>query len=88
MIGRPLRKGQRARQQLLAGFVLTLEIELDLDVVGIAQKNLPTGAIWYLVHVIRDSLFGEMPLRCLEATAAESDMIDDTLIGTLLLLGL
>jgi len=72
----------------LAGFVLTLEIKLDLDVVGIAQKNLPTGAIWHLVHVVRDSLFGEMPLRCLEAAAAESDMIDDTRIGTLLLLGL
>jgi hypothetical protein len=29
-----------------------------------------------------------MPLRCLEAAAAESDMIDDTRIGMLLLLGL
>ena len=55
---------------------------------GSRRKNLPTGAIGHLVHVVRDSLFGEMPLRCLEAAAAESDMIDDTRIGMLLLLGL
>ena len=58
-------------------FVLALEIKLDLDVIRIAQKNLPTGAIWHLVHVVRDSRFGKMPLRRLEAAAAESDMIDD-----------
>ena len=64
--------------RLLAGFVLALEIKLDLDVIWIAQKNLPTGAIWHLVHLVRDSLLGEMSLRCLKAAAAESDLIDDT----------
>ena len=58
-------------------FVLALEIKLDLDVVRIAQKNLPTGAIWHLVNVLRDSLLGKMPLRRLKAAAAKSDMIDD-----------
>ena len=73
-----------ASNVLCPGFVLTLEIELDLDVVGIAQKYLPTGAIWHLVHVVLDSLLGQVPLRCLEAAAAESDMIDDAFqIGTL-----
>jgi hypothetical protein len=33
-------------------FVLALEIKLDLDVVWITQKNLPTGAVWNLVHVV------------------------------------
>ena len=74
--------------RLRAGFVLGLEIKLDLDVIGIAQKNLPTGAIWHLIHLVRDSFLGEMPLRCLKAAATESNMIDDTRIGTLLLLGL
>ena len=64
--------------KLLAGFILALEIKLDLDVVRIAEKNLPTRAIWHLVHMVRHSRFGEMPFRCLEAAAAESHMIDDT----------
>jgi hypothetical protein len=67
-----------SRRKLLAGFVLALEIKLDLDVVRIAQKDLPSGAIRHLVHVVLDAHFGEMPLRGLEAAAAESDMIDDT----------
>ena len=73
---------------LSAVFVLALEIKLDLDVVWIAQKNLPTGTVWNLVRVVRDSFFGEMPLRCREAAAGESYMINDAKIGTLLLLGL
>jgi hypothetical protein len=36
----------------LSVFVLALEIKLDLDVVWITQKNLPTGAVWNLVHVV------------------------------------
>src|SRR5215813_11976702 len=39
-----------SRAKLSTVFVLALEIKLDLDVVRIAQKNLPTGAIWHLVH--------------------------------------
>src|SRR5262249_4162198 len=70
-----------------ASFVLALEIKLDLDVIGIAQKNLPTGAVWHLVHMVRDPLLGEIPFRCLKAAAAESDMIDDTRVSMLLLLG-
>jgi hypothetical protein len=53
------------RRRLNAGFILALEIKLDLDVVRIAQKNLPTRAIWHLVHMIQHSHFGEMPFRCL-----------------------
>ena len=55
---------------------------------GSRRKICQRALIGHLVHVVRDSLFGEMPLRCLEAAAAESDMIDDTRIGMLLLLGL
>jgi hypothetical protein len=42
------------------GLVLALEIELDLHIIRIAEENLPTGAIWYLVDVVGDTLLGEI----------------------------
>ena len=55
-MGRRLSVGFVLLEKLAAGFGPTLEIKLDLDVIWIAQKNLPTGAVRHLVHVVRDSL--------------------------------
>ena len=47
--------------KLLAGFILAVEIKLDLDVVRIAEKNLPTRAIWHL-FTIKGAGLNEMPV--------------------------
>ena len=78
LFSRPVTVARLPWSGLLFDFVLTFKIKLDLDIVGIAKENLPAGTIWQLVHVIGDSVVGKMLLCCLEAAAAESDMIDDT----------
>jgi hypothetical protein len=70
------------------GLILGIEIELNLHVVGIAEKNVPAGTVQHLVHAIGHALVGKVPLHRLEAMAAESDMIDDARIGSLLLASL
>ena len=71
--------------------ILGIEIELNLHVVGIAEKHLPAGTVRHLVHAIGHALVGKVPFHRLEAMAAmaaESDMIDDARIGSLLLASL
>jgi hypothetical protein len=53
--------------------ILGLEIEFDLNVVGVAKENLPTGAVGHLVHAVRHALAYEVLLlaskpRLLNAT--------------------
>jgi hypothetical protein len=57
--------------------VLSFEVKLDLNVVGVAKENLPTGAVGHLIHAVGHALVGKVPLHRLEAVAAERDMIDD-----------
>jgi hypothetical protein len=60
-----------------SNLILGLEIEFDLHIIGVAQKNLPTSAIGHLVHAVGHAFAGEVLLRSLEAAAAKRDMIDD-----------
>ncbi len=64
-------------QHSRGGFVLSFEVKLDLNVVGIAKENLPTGAVGHLVHAVGHALVGKVPLNRLEAMAAERDVIDN-----------
>ena len=50
-----------------SSLVLGFEIWLDLDVVGIAQEDPPTGTIRHLVDVMGHTLAGKVFLHCLEA---------------------
>ena len=68
--------------------ILGIEIELNLHVVGIAEKHLPAGTVRHLVHAIGHALVGKVAFHRLEAVAAEGDMIDDARIGSLLLASL
>ena len=63
--------------EVLGGvLVLSFEVKLDLNVVGVAKENLPTGAVGHLIHAVGHALVGKVPLHRLEAVAAELDMID------------
>src|ERR1700732_1478293 len=81
-------KSDREAASSVGELVLGLEIELDLHVVGVAEESLPAGALGDLIDAVGYALAGEVPLRRLEAAAAERDMIDDAGIGTLLPVGL
>jgi hypothetical protein len=59
------------------GFILGFEIQFDLHIIGVAQKNLPTSAIGHLVLVVGHAFAAEVLLHSLEAPAAKRDMIDD-----------
>src|SRR5690242_10711085 len=58
------------------GFVLGVEVQLELHVVGVAEENLATGAVRHLVDPVLNALAGQMLLHRLETAAAERDMID------------
>ena len=45
-----VRSGNDARPRSLTGLIGDFKIQLYLHVVGVAQKNLPTSAIGYLIH--------------------------------------
>src|SRR3954469_11939600 len=77
----------RARKSSGRHLVLGFEIELDLHVVGVAEENLPAGAVGHLVHPVRHALARQVLLGGLEAAATEGDMIDHAGIGPLLLVG-
>ena len=65
------------------GLILRFEIEFDLDVIRVAEENLPTGTIRHLVDVMGHALAGEVLPRRIEAAAAECNVIDDAGIGLL-----
>ena len=67
--------------------VRDVEIELDQDVVGIVEENLPARAVRHLVDPERPAFLREMLLHRLEAAAAEGDVVDDARIRPLLLVG-
>jgi hypothetical protein len=56
------------------GLILCFEIELYLHVVGIAEENLPTGAVGHLVHAVGHALARKVLLYRLEAAAAEREI--------------
>src|SRR6185437_9929655 len=82
------KRGKLRRRESSNLLVLGVEIELNLDVIGIAQEDLAAGAVGDLVDAIFDSLAGEPLLHRLEAAAAEGDVIDDARIGALFAVGL
>src|SRR6185437_2016985 len=82
------KRGKLRRRESSNLLVLGVEIELNLDVIGIAQEDLAAGAVGDLVDAIFDSLAGKPLLHRLEAAAAEGDVIDDARIGALFAVGL
>ena len=68
-------------QHSRGGFVLSFEVKLDLNIVGVAKENLPTGAVGHLIHAVGHAPVGKVPLHRLEAMAGERDMINDAESG-------
>ena len=55
-----LRRPENSGGELVLGF----EIQLDLHVVGVAEENLPAGAVGHLVDPVRHALAGEVLASC------------------------
>src|SRR5262245_25786737 len=72
---------------LTCQLVLGFEIEFDLDIVGVAQEDLPARRVRHLVHAIGNALASEVLLSRLEAAAQERDVIDDAGVRPLLPVG-
>src|SRR5215475_2590475 len=83
------RSGDWARADDSARRLLVRDVEVELDehVVRIGQENLPARAVRHFVHPKLHSLVREMLLDGLEAAAAEGDVVDDTRIRPLRLVG-
>ena len=64
---------EHSRRDLILG----LEIKFDLNVVRVANENLPTGTVGLLVHAIGHALACDVQLHCLKVTAGKSNVIDD-----------
>src|SRR5665213_3989108 len=73
--------------RLRGHLVLGLEVQLDLDVVRIAQEDLPARRVRHLVDAMGDALGREVLAGRLESARAECDVVDHAGIRPLLLVG-
>src|SRR4029077_15778836 len=64
-----------------------VEVELDQHVVGVGQKNLSARAVRDLVDAERHAFAREILLDGAKAAAAEGDVVDDSRIRPLRLVG-